>query len=243
MSNNDPTSKRQPGATKGSYKGNFKKKPYSGHNQRFQERPSGHATEPPMLRWGRDNNLLQFTKILTTCAGQQYGQLAHAVLVERKAIKISMPKESEYDVKSVSGRELLKLDIQDRSRRLNKIVDDKPKLHYYMYSYLSQESEDAVKSHEDFDECKVQQDPLTLWKIIEETHRSSTQTRDRQILAYEARDKYHHVRQGPIERIIGFKERFDEALRNYQDFDRTKPSLRTSTASSIRRATMIFRRS
>lgn len=223
MSTNDK-SKRSFSAKNGQ-KGSYKKKPYGGGQyQRFQDRPSSHATEPPMLRWGRDNNLLQFTKILTTCAGTEYGQLAHAVLVERKAIKYPMPKEDKYDLETMSGREQLKMDIQDRAKKMSKMAEAKPKLYYYIYSFLSRESEDAVKSHEEFEDCRKEQNPLKLWKIINETHRSASQTRDRLLLAYEARDNYHRIRQGQVERIIGFKERFDEALRNYQDFDNPEMS-------------------
>ena len=145
--------------------------------------------------------------LLAISAGKQYGQLAHSVLVERKAVKIPMPKEEKYDLQSISGREQLKIDIQARSKKLNKMSEERPRLYYYIYGFLSQESEDAVKSHEDFEECMKEQSPLKLWKIINETHRTASQTRDRQLLAYEARENYHRIRQGPIERIIGFKER------------------------------------
>ena len=225
MSFNDKP--ERPHGAKSDQRSSFKKKPYQAdQTSRFQDRPSGHSTEPPRLRWGRDNNLLQFTKLLTISAGVQYGQLAHSVLVEGKALKISIPKEDKYDLSTVVGREMLKIDVQERSKKLSKMNEDQPKLYYYIYGFLSQESEDAVKSHENFEECRKEQSPLKLWKIINETHRTASQTRDRQLLAYEARESYHRVRQGPIniKRIIGFKERFDEALRNYKDFDNPQMS-------------------
>ena len=60
---------------------------------------------------------------------------------------------------------------------------------------------------------------MGLCKLIRKTHRAGIGVlgQDTQSNKYLARERYAKIQQNSIESIITYKERFDEALRNYND--------------------------
>ena len=78
-----------------------------------------------------------------------------------------------------------------------------------MWMYLSRESLEAVRRHEDFDEVEHRNDPVQLYLSIVATHQSgSGGAMDETSRRTSARQVYRSTRQGPMESIAEYKIRF-----------------------------------
>jgi len=76
-----------------------------------------------------------------------------------------------------------------------------------------------VKRHADYKLIKANRDVQRLWEIIEETHKVFTISRIDAVLKKTARKEYQFMHQVPYKNIITHKERFDIALKAYEDQD------------------------
>jgi hypothetical protein len=97
------------------------------------------------------------------------------------------------------------------------MINDRPKLCAMIWQHLSQESKEEVKRSQDYDVIKNTRDAQGLWQIIEETHKEFTISRIVAVMKKSARKEYQLMHQGPYESIITYKERFDVALKAYED--------------------------
>jgi hypothetical protein len=64
---------------------------------------------------------------------------------------------------------------------------------------------------------KNKRDAQGLWQIIEETHKVFTISRIAAVMKKSARKEYQLMHQGPYQSIITYKERFDIALKAYEE--------------------------
>jgi hypothetical protein len=76
-----------------------------------------------------------------------------------------------------------------------------------------------VKRHADYKLIKANRDVQRLWEIIEETHKVFTNSRIAAVVKKTARKEYQFMHKVPYESIITYKERFDIALKAYEDQD------------------------
>ncbi len=103
-------------------------------------------------------------------------------------------------------------------RHWEDMLNNRAKLYALIWQYLSQESIAEVKRHQDFEVIQANRDVQRLWKIIEETHKVFTISHIAAIIKKTTTHKeYKLMHQGPYESIITYKERFDIALKAYQD--------------------------
>jgi hypothetical protein len=91
------------------------------------------------------------------------------------------------------------------------------KLYAFIWKYLRQESMVDVKRHTDNEVIKTNRDVQHLWEILEETHKVSTISQIAVVVKKSAKKEYQMMQQGPYESIITYKQRFDIALKTYQD--------------------------
>jgi hypothetical protein len=97
------------------------------------------------------------------------------------------------------------------------MINNRAKLYVLIWQYLSQESIAEVKRHQDFEIIKENRDVQRLWEVIEEIHKVFTISCIATMIKKTARKEYQLMHQGPYESIITYKERFNIALKAYQD--------------------------
>ena len=132
-------------------------------------------TEPlkaTMLKYGRDNNFSQWKEWIRHEIAIQFGLLVTIIdeeaLVHPRAVEVGDydPDEDPHGFKMHD----LKTRIDERIKTIAKIKMDMPKCAGFLWKYLSRESIEAVRRHEDYDERVHRNDPLTLYRCIRETH-------------------------------------------------------------------------
>ena len=94
---------------------------------------------------------------------------------------------------------------------------DRPKLYALIYQYLSEESHEEIKRSDKFETIDKATDPLGLWLLVEETHEVNTISKVEAVTKMAAWSTYQTMRQGAFESIITYKERFNAALKGYND--------------------------
>ena len=92
---------------------------------------------------------------------------------------------------------------------------DRPGMFAFLLLHLSNESLDAIKLRDGWDEANEEKDPLKLWVLLEITHRVGTTSRIPSVLKSESRRAYQSCAQSTYESIVRFKERFDDLLASY----------------------------
>ncbi len=83
--------------------------------------------------------------------------------------------------------------------------------------YLSEESLDAVKREMNWDQIEEDANPEGLWQFVEKKHKVHTASEVKEVTKLTARANYQMIQQGGYESIIAFKERFNFALKAYED--------------------------
>ena len=76
---------------------------------------------------------------------------------------------------------------------------------------------DEVKRSDKFEKVNQETDPECLWQIIEETHKVNTVSKVQSVMKKATRAMYQRMRQGAFESIITYKERFNAALKGYEE--------------------------
>ena len=97
--------------------------------------------------------------------------------------------------------------------------NDRPRLFALILQYLSQESLEEIKRSDKYEKIDNETDPLGLWLLVEETHKVNTISKVEAMTRLAARTMYQKIHQGPFESIITYKERFNAALKGYNDQD------------------------
>jgi hypothetical protein len=97
------------------------------------------------------------------------------------------------------------------------MVMNQPKLYGMIWQYLSPESMDEVKNHKEYKTFNDAKDPKGLWKAVVETHKVHSLSKVPVVKKRSARKEYQALRQGGCESLISYRERYDAALKVYQD--------------------------
>ena len=205
---NRPSNKRR-GTTRG--RGN--------RERRHRSRSPKDTTAVPKLKHGADNNYPAFKKKIAVAALKEFGDLGRMFdlggYYEPEAIDMTL-----YDLENDPHRlnlDELKGARKERARAIAKMKSDHASMFAFMMQHLSNESLDAIKLEDDWDDADTTKDPLTLWGLIETTHRVAIASRIPMVLKAEARRAYQAVGQSAYESIVKFKERFDGLLENYNE--------------------------
>jgi hypothetical protein len=178
----------------------------------------------PILTFGPNNNFAKFKEALASKALREYGDLGR--LIESGHYYTPNPPDpDEYDL-VVDPYQLNCAMLLEQQKLFMKhqeeMVNQHPKLYAMIWQYLSQESKDEVKRSAEYEQMKETRDVEKLWQVIEETHKVFTISRIAAVIKKSAQKEYQTMRQGPYESIITYKERFDIALRAYQEQENAK---------------------
>jgi len=207
-------------------KGKFK--PGRGNGQRYggvdnQHRGGNEPKDVPMLKWGSQNNFIEFKKKFSYFAGEKYQDVAHTIIKAHKRPAIPEIDPKDYPESEPHPKERFAMDYKLRMAKQDKMDEQMKKLFHCMMSYLSQESLDAINSEDGFEKTEDAQDAYELWELITTTHRiDSSKSENIEVTKSKVRTNYQRITQGAFESIISYKERFDEALRVYHDYGNPK---------------------
>ena len=178
----------------------------------------------PMLRYGAKCNLPIFKQKLVAEAMVRYGDLAKMLETDQY---YEPPRPDTRDVNPRTDPIGYK-EIEDqcirRSRAIGEMAKNRTPLYGFMIQHLSNESHDAIKLLDEYQEFNATKDPLSLWLAIKKTHKVATSSNVGAVMKAETRRKYQEVRQGTFESIVTYKEKFDYLLEAYKEMDNAKMS-------------------
>lgn len=118
----------------------------------------------PILRYGPNNNLLQFKRAIIVKAGERFGDLAKTLETLEYYVTPEID-QTQFDlVNDPHGINLmtLKEKIKNRLKKEDAMRDDRHNLYSFIYSHLSEESIDEIKQLVDYAEIDEAKDPLEL---------------------------------------------------------------------------------
>jgi hypothetical protein len=172
----------------------------------------------PVLKYGPSNNFTKFRDALSKAALKEFGPIGKLIKQE----KLEMPEEpdrAEYNFADPDGldRAIYLEELKKYNRRLEEYEKNAPKLFWLILQYLSDESLEAVKKDEGWDDIEAEADPEGLWKLVVQKHKVHSASEVGKIVKLSARQLYKTMRQGDFESIISYKERFNSALAAYKD--------------------------
>ena len=190
-------------------------------------RPSRAEREPvdrnavPMLRHGTENNFPTHKKKMAIAALEKYHDLGRMIDLGEYYV----PEEVDVDLYDLDddphGLNLseYKDARKSRNRNIDRMKSDRAGLFAFMVLHLSNESLDAIKLVDEWTAANDSKDPHLLWRIIEATHRVGIDSRIPAVLKAESRRAYQTCAQSTYESIVTFKERFDDLLANYLEYE------------------------
>ena len=179
-----------------------------------------------LLRCGDENNFAPFLKQMMPEAKEKYGDLARLLQLDEYYV----PDEIDVDDYDLVN-DPLGLNL-DALKRANKARDDdirdmkknRTPFYGFMMRRLSEDSLDLLKREDNYDDIYVKSDPLLLYLCMKDTHRVESQSNAPAIVKQTARRAYQRMEQGPYEKIVAFKERFNDALEAYVFHDNPEMS-------------------
>ena len=202
---------------------NQRRNPQGGRGNRNSraDRPPADRNAVPILRHGTDNNFPAFKKKLTVAALEKYNDLGRMFDLGAYFSPEQVDPEM-YDLED-DPHGLNIGDLRDarkgRNRRIERMKADRAALFAFMLMNVSNESLDAIKLEEGWDEAYDNKDPLSLWRLLETTHRVGIASRIPAVLKAESRRAYQSCAQSTYESIVKFKERFDDLLASYVEHE------------------------
>ena len=107
--------------------------------------------------------------------------------------------------------------VKAYTRKVNDGKMAAPKIHEYIWKYLSPESQDKVKHQVDYVTFSVDKDPEKLWAAIVKTHEVNSLSKIPEVLKQAARKEYQSCRQEGCESLITYRECFDAAAKSCKD--------------------------
>lgn len=161
----------------------------------------------PILTYGEQSNLLEWTKRTLIVASQKYSDLATNVIMNSDYGLPEVPDAADYDFATPVGAIQYKSDLDDYKRDLRKIVYHKKEFYFFLFGNLSSESVDAIKRRPNYEEFHGK-DPLALWMAVKETHGVNENYQDEVMMRMDLRKKLKQCRQSDFESIVEYHERY-----------------------------------
>jgi hypothetical protein len=174
----------------------------------------------PVLKYGPSNNYTIFKEALSNAALKEYGTLGKLIKQGEEFEFPQEPNVDEYDLEDdpygINKATYIE-DLKEYRKEASKMKENGPKLYGLITQYLSEESLDEVKRQDKWEEIDEAADPDGLWRLVEETHKVNTISKVIAVTKLAARKTYKGTRQGNFESIIAYKQRFNAALKTYND--------------------------
>ena len=204
--------------------------PKKGHYQKWHcwGQSEGKKKDPeaiPILKYGPSNNYTLFKEALANTALKEYGALGKLIKERDEYKEPEEPKVENYnlddDEYGINKAKFIE-DLKDYRKEINELKRDHPKLYGLITQYLSEESLDEIKQQDTWEKVDEAADPVGLWKLVDETLKVNTISKVKTVTKLAARTTYKGLRQGGLESIIAYKERFNAALKGYNDQKNSK---------------------
>jgi len=188
-----------------------------GHQSRpfkFERTHSTPQEAVPTLSFGPNTNWLEFKKRISISIGDKYGML-NSIIEEGNYYDYPAATRDTSITDQTLQDELYKDALKNRQKNVENAILVRPNVYNYIRSKLSVESEDELKRHRDYNTIHKAQDPLELWKALEEIHLTATVSKKGVVVLQAAQAHYMKMAQGDFQSITKFKEEFDGALLAY----------------------------
>jgi hypothetical protein len=146
-----------------------KKKPFRPYGRKPGEETKGGL---PMLRFGKGNNFYKFKAQLSNVAIEKYRYLGKLIELEKyNAPALVIPDFRAMGVSAANVGTMELEAVKGHTKRLEKMVEDRPKLYGLIMQHMSVESRDEVAQDPDYVTWHAEKDPEKLWKAIVKTHK------------------------------------------------------------------------
>ena len=192
--------------------GKVKKKTKRGDEGRKERTP----LRLPMLYPGIRTNFWEWSQAAKEQVSIRYGELG-LVFTEDEYVHPPDVDESEYNLDDDEhGIQLsrLKRAWDQRDKRVAKLEAESFNAHYYLWSHMSKESQEAAMKVQ-----ALREDPhdfLQLWLAVKQTHCGGVDTTNAMTRRSNAKVQYRSVRMKPYETLTEYRLRFGYALEVYQ---------------------------
>jgi hypothetical protein len=174
-------------------------------------------TKLPTLKYGKGNNFVKFKTALSEVALEEYGYLGRLIRLEKYYVPVfTIPDYSGTGLTKDEERKLRMEAMKVHQRRVEKMIDARPKLFGLILRHMSPESKDEVAQDLDCDVWSEATDPEKLWQAIVKTHKIDWATSVDAVKELAARKAYQSIKQGPFETLAQYSERFRETYRAYK---------------------------
>ena len=174
-------------------------------------------TKLPILRYGRGNNFVKFKTALSEVALEEYGDLGRLIRLEKYYVpEFLVPDYSGAGLTQDEERKLRMEAMKAHQRRLEKMIDARPKLYGLILRHMSPESKDEVAQDPNYDDWSKATDPEKLWQAIVKTQKIDCVTSVDAVKELASRKAYQSIKQGPFETLAQYSERFRETYRAYK---------------------------
>jgi len=171
-----------------------------------------------MLRFGKGNNFYKFKAQLSNVAIERYGNLGKLIELERYYVPaLVIPDFAAMGVSAANVGTMELEAVKGHTKRLEKMVEDRPKLYGLIMQHMSVESKDEVTQDPDYATWHAEKDPEKLWKAIVKTHKVDCVSNVTAVQELTARKAYQNIKQGAYETLAKYSERFQEVYKGYKE--------------------------
>ena len=170
--------------------------------RQWQQRP-GHKEDAvkkvPILRYGQ-GNFHVFREALSLECLIKFGDAGRLIKLGKHYEEVRPKAEDFEDEGDKDVARALYLDALKGWRRTNTVLVSKwASMYALIWSYMSAESQDEVRTSAGFDVFNVTVDPQKLWKAIVATHGVNSISKVSDVMKKKAREAYSMCRQGAFE--------------------------------------------
>jgi hypothetical protein len=194
----------------------------SGKSNTWQQRQGNEGNKKetsgiPILRFGKGNNFYQFKQTLSEVSLREFGNLGKLIQRGTYFQPEYVPPSSSDNLTSTMQNALTLEALKEHQKFLDKMKNDRPKLFGLIMQHLSAESKDEIRDSPDFEEWYAETDPEKRWQAIERTHKVDCLSNVNEVIELSARKAYHSQRQGALETLVQYSDRFRETYRSYKE--------------------------
>ena len=198
----------------------------------------GAIPELPVLQYGRNCNLSEFTKALSAYARRIYKDLGRII----DDLQYYEPPPVAYDTRELAEakdpggvkRAMVIEKVKARERRIMAMLEDRTPLFAVIWGQLSPESEEKIRLHPTYEaQIKPGNDPLALWNAIRATHMVTASGAEIMGKEY-VLERYYRMRQKPSEGLTQFKQRMDDTIKAMASFGIEPPAAAHQAVHFIR---------
>jgi hypothetical protein len=175
------------------------------------------ASKLPILKYGKGNNFVKFKAALSEVALEEYGDLGRLIKKESYyLLTFTAPDYTGMGLTTDEARKMRMDAMKAHQRKLERMMDECPKLYGLILRHMSTESKDEVAQDPDYDTWTEATDPEKLWQAIVSTHKVDCVRSVDAVIELAARKAYQSIRQGSFETLAQYSERFRETYRAYK---------------------------